>query len=68
LLVGRYLFADYSSQRIWTIGVNQAPTLFVALEDGWDSGVNIASFAQDIDGELFVIDVRTSGIWKLVPQ
>jgi len=66
-LVGRYLFADYSSQRIWTIGVNQAPTLFVALNDGWDSGVNIASFAQDLDGELFVIDVRTSQIWKLVP-
>ena len=65
-LVGRYLFADYSSQRIWTVGVNQAPTLLVALEDGWDSNVNIASFAQDIDGELFVMDVRTSQIWKLV--
>ncbi len=67
LLVGRYLFADYSSQRIWSIGVNQAPTLFVGLNDGWDSGVNIASFAQDNDGELYVVDVRTSQIWKLVP-
>ena len=67
LLYGRYLFADYSSQRIWNISTTQAPTLFVALGDGWDSNVNIASFAQDLDGELFLIDVRTSEIWKLVP-
>lgn len=31
------------------------------------SGLNIASFAEDTDGELFMIDVRESGIYKLVP-
>ena len=35
--------------------------------DGWWSNLNIASFAQDTDGELYLVDVRTSGIYKLVP-
>jgi glucose/arabinose dehydrogenase len=65
-LIGRYLFADYSSQHIWHIATDTAPTKFVVPADGWDSGLNIASFAQDIDGELYLVDVRTSGIYKLI--
>ena len=30
-------------------------------------GLNPASFAQDNDGELFIVDVRTASIYKLVP-
>ena len=29
-------------------------------------GCNPASFAQDNDGELFIVDVRTGSIYKLV--
>ena len=65
-LVGRYLFADYSSQYIWTIPTNTAPTLTVTAAEGWDSDVHIASFAQDADGELFLMDVRDSSIYKLI--
>jgi glucose/arabinose dehydrogenase len=65
-LVGHYLFADYSSQLIWHIPTDTQPTKFVTDADGWDSGLNIASFAQDTDGELFLVDVRTSGIYKLI--
>ena len=66
-LAGRYVFADYSSQHVWHIATNTAPTLRVTAADGWDSGLNIASFAEDANGELFMIDVRDSGIYKLVP-
>jgi len=38
----------------------------VTATDGWSSGLNPASFAQDNDGELFFVDVRTSSIYKLV--
>ena len=65
-LTGQYLFADYSSQLIWHIPTDTQPTKFVTDADGWDSGLNIASFAQDTDGELFLVDVRTSGIYKLI--
>jgi glucose/arabinose dehydrogenase len=66
-LIGRYVFADYSSQHVWHIATSTAPTLRVIATDGWDSGLNIASFAEDTDGELFMIDVRDSSIYKLVP-
>jgi hypothetical protein len=39
----------------------------LTTDDGWWSHLNIASFAEDIDGELYMVDVRTSGIYKLVP-
>ena len=65
-LVGQYVFADYSSEFIWHIPTSTAPTLRVTAADGWDSNLNIASFAEDADGELYAVDVRTSGIYKLV--
>jgi glucose/arabinose dehydrogenase len=66
-LIGRYLFADYSSDLVWHIATDTAPTLRVLSADGWHSDLNIASFAEDADGELFLVDVRTSAIFKLVP-
>ncbi len=66
-LVGRYVFGDYSSGFIWNIATNTPPTLMVTLADGWWSNLNIASFAEDTNGELYLVDVRTSGIYKLVP-
>ena len=54
------------AKRIWHIPTDTAPTKFVTPADGWDSNLNIASFAQDTDGELFLVDVRTSGIYKLI--
>jgi hypothetical protein len=65
-LAGRYVFGDYSSQMIWTIPTNTAPTLTVATADGWDSDVHVTSFAQDADGELYLVDVRDSAIYKLI--
>jgi glucose/arabinose dehydrogenase len=66
-LVGRYVFADYNLGQIWSIATDTAPTLTVVTADGWESGLNPASFAQDNDGELFIVDVRTASIYKLVP-
>jgi glucose/arabinose dehydrogenase len=65
-LVGRYVFGDYSSQMIWTIPTNTAPTLTVTTADGWDSNVHVTSFAQDTDGELYLVDVRDSALYKLI--
>jgi len=65
-LVGRYVFADYNLGYIWNIAADTAPTLTVTTTDGWESGLNPASFAQDTNGELFIVDVRTASIYKLV--
>jgi hypothetical protein len=66
-LAGRYVFADYNLGQIWNIAADTAPTRTVVTADGWESGLNPASFAQDNDGELFIVDVRTASIYKLVP-
>jgi hypothetical protein len=66
-LVGQYVFADYSSGYIWHIATDTAPTRTVTHADGWNSNTNPASFAEDTNGELFLVDVRTSGLWKLIP-
>lgn len=52
-LAGRYVFADFVSGRIWHIARDTPPTLQVS--SGFDSGLQVASFGQGIDGELFVV-------------
>jgi uncharacterized repeat protein (TIGR03806 family) len=54
-LVGRYLFADFDSGRIWAwIAENatqpRAPTQLL------DSELNVSSFGQGNDGELYVVN------------
>lgn len=55
-LVGRYLFADFVSGRIWHIANDTAPT--VTVNEGLDSGLNISSFGEDQDGELYVVNMQ----------
>jgi uncharacterized repeat protein (TIGR03806 family) len=52
-LGGRYVFGDFGSGRIWHVPRDAAPTL--QMTTGFDSGLNIASFAQDSAGELYVV-------------
>lgn len=57
-LVGRYLFADFVSGRIWNIPSDTAPTVTMTASDGFSSGLNISSFGEDPDGELYVVNMR----------
>lgn len=52
-LAGRYVFADFSSGRIWHIAANTAPT--AQITGGFASGLNIASFGEGADGELYMV-------------
>ncbi len=65
-LVGRYVFADYSSGRVWSIPVDTAPTLEVT--GGVPIDLNISSFAQGIDHELMLIDLKSGGLFSLIAQ
>jgi uncharacterized repeat protein (TIGR03806 family) len=58
-LVGRYVFADFVTGRIWHIANDTEPTL--TIEDGgYESGLSISSFAEDQDGELYVVSITGS--------
>jgi uncharacterized repeat protein (TIGR03806 family) len=51
-LQGRYVFADFGGA-LWNIARDTTPTL--TLGAGLDTGLSIASFGQDLNGELYVV-------------
>jgi len=52
-LRGRYIFGDFGSGKIWHIPNDTAPTLEVTT--GFDSGLNMSSFGEANDGELYIV-------------
>jgi glucose/arabinose dehydrogenase len=52
-LPGRYVFGDFTTGRIWHIAGDTPPTAIVAA--GFDTGLNISSFGEGSDGELYVV-------------
>ena len=54
-LVGRYVFGDFATGRIFNIAGTTKPTLTLTLTDGFASGLNISSFGEGDDGELYVV-------------
>ncbi len=65
-LVGSYIFGDFASGRIWSLKRNELTGQMdrTLLRE---SGFNISSFAEDNDGELFVIDYISGKISKITP-
>jgi len=53
-LVGRYVFGDFGSGRLWHIPSDTQPTM--TMTTGFDSGLNPSSFGEGDDGELYVVD------------
>jgi uncharacterized repeat protein (TIGR03806 family) len=60
-LQGRYVFGDYVSGRIWTL-LDDIPQILL------DSGLAIAAFAEDPDGELLVTDISDGRVYRFVPS
>ena len=61
-LAGDYVFGDFVSGRIWRlVGDGQGGYLSEQL---LDSGLSIASFGEDVDGELYVVDLG-GGLYRL---
>ncbi len=62
-LAGRYVFADYVSGKIWALFADadgkQVPTLLAS------PGVNLSSFAEDQNGELYVLNYGAGTIHRL---
>jgi uncharacterized repeat protein (TIGR03806 family) len=54
-LVGRYLFGDFVTGRIWHIARDTPPTLDVTQAPALATGLSIASFAEGVDGELHIV-------------
>ena len=57
-LRGTYVYGDYGSGRIWGLDITQSNPTPVDL---LNSSYNISSFAEDNDGELYVVNYSSSG-------
>lgn len=63
-LAGLYVFADFTSGRIWRLVEDRAGNY--AAEELLDTPLSIASFGQGNDGELYVIDIAGGALHKIV--
>jgi uncharacterized repeat protein (TIGR03806 family) len=54
-LVGRYVFGDFVTGRLWHVARDTPPTLDVTQAAALATGLSIASFAEGVDGELYVV-------------
>jgi glucose/arabinose dehydrogenase len=61
-LVGQYVFGDFGSGTIWAVPASGPYTRTVIAH-----GANISSFGEGADGELYVADLGSGQISKLVP-
>jgi glucose/arabinose dehydrogenase len=63
-LAGTYVFGDFISGRIF--GVPATSLQGTVAEELLDTAHNISSFAEDPDGELYLLDFVTGGIFRIV--
>lgn len=52
-LPGRYVFGDFITGMLWHIASDSQPTL--RITGGSPTGLNISSFGEGVDGELYVV-------------
>jgi uncharacterized repeat protein (TIGR03806 family) len=55
-LVGRYVFGDFVTGRLWHIAGDTQPTLNVTGSPALATGLSIASFGEGADGELYLVN------------
>ncbi len=62
-LVGKYIFADYCSGKIWSIPRGaRAPATKTLLRD---TAQNISSFGEGDNGELYVVSISSGTVYRL---
>ncbi|HEU4778943.1 MAG TPA: PQQ-dependent sugar dehydrogenase [Steroidobacteraceae bacterium] len=54
-LHGRYVFGDFVTGNLWHIARDTPPTLNLTAAMALSTGLQIASFGQDTDGEVYIV-------------
>lgn len=68
-LVGRYVFGDFVSGRLWALAIDDTGRATGSYSIPWN-GLPIFGFGTDADGELLVCTASASGegIYRLAPE
>lgn len=66
-LVGKYIYADFSTKKIWALNYDQEGKKVLGNELLLTSGQAVSSFGEDADGELFVVGHQGT-VFRMEPQ
>ncbi len=64
-LVGSYIWGDWETRRIWASQWDDVSRAMTPMKDVVDSNVRLVDFAEDDDGELFLLDYDNGTIHEL---
>ena len=64
-LYGQYIFADYETGRVWGLNTEEKPT--PTRRSLAQTDFDIAGFAEDHDGELYLLTYEDGRIYELSP-
>ncbi len=64
-IYGVYVLADFCTGLIWGGGVDESGEL--AFSEPVESGFQISSFGEGVDGEVYVVDFSGGGVYVLAP-
>jgi uncharacterized repeat protein (TIGR03806 family) len=61
-LAGHVIYGDYVTGYVWALDPNERPAAPRVINA---DGHNVISFAEDLDGELYLLDIWRGTIWRL---
>jgi len=60
---GSYFFADYCSDRIWTL--HKVSGIWVREDFGQFTGNNFSTFGEDVNGQLYIAGIKSGKIFRI---
>ncbi len=66
-LVGKYIYGDFGSGNVWVANPTADPNTWNSVSLS-QSSLGISSFAEDLNGELYILDLFRGQMHKIVPQ
>ncbi len=68
LLYRKYLYGDFVSGRIWALEVTPDALQFVSNEELMNTSINVSAFAEDGEGEVYVLTYGAGGVRRLIVE
>ena len=68
LLYRKYIYADFVSGRIWALEVTPDALQVVSNEELLNTNINVSAFAEDADGEVYVLTYGGGGVRRLLVE
>ena len=68
LLYRKYLYGDFVSGRIWALEVTPDALQVVSNEELMNTDINVSAFAEDAEGEVYVLTYGAGGVRRLIVE